>query len=693
MVAIAQSPNTARNPAIHKDTAGTGAEPAYCKDIAADFCPTIPYKRSFESRKMDQAKKLEASLKKSEDIISQEKIYEHLFSSLKNNGFPLNRNASASDIKSYFGQNHHGYLASGGGIDKIFSIDKTLCREDQITKDHSKKLTEEIALISRHMVPGDNEFDILRLGPSDESTTLSELRKKVQSSKPAKELFEAMGEYNSKDKDSTKKFGDVYANFQSSYASELAKVVAASSEKLNKQKTQFQEFTYLCNLFLDQDKQSLIEENECDVSSFIEISQFDGMVFGEVNPDVKLDQKIISLRRKLWSALEKERSGSRVIAGPQLRDALHKLIQAGVRDDQMFSSFVRTMSESVENVEDVFRQINPLIADGSEVDLKNRILCENREKVYIDSLGQELSRVERVVRRSEAVVRSIQNDTFPKAEMADLKETFEAAVANSSAQFDAMARHIGDAGLVRRFQASFKNIKPYNPWNRSDVFSVDPGTGLKTIDYDKVPSEDYFYNLFVGGNLDELGDMNAYMFDQHMSQLGVHEGLVVLPAFLNSYRENQGAMFFMLNHELAHLMDPNVFLKQGARFPPAWQSVLDCLSQKNSTGAAKHQHGECFADWFATEVLASTLNHRSLDKQQRFNLAQDSMLFLCEQHMSGVGPKNPKSDSRFDQIDVHLTPKKRLNGIIGANPVVREALGCYPTGKEPYCGMSFGGTR
>ncbi len=106
---------------------------------------------------------------------------------------------------------------------------------------------------------------------------------------------------------------------------------------------------------------------------------------------------------------------------------------------------------------------------------------------------------------------------------------------------------------------------------------------------------------------------------------------------------------------------------------------MECLASKESVAARKDQMGECFADWMATEVLALRVSRAP--KDDRLNLINEMVSFHCFAS---------RSSDIFERAndDVHLSSIRRLNGILGAHPVIREALGCPINGTYKYCEMN-----
>jgi hypothetical protein len=414
-----------------------------------------------------------------------------------------------------------------------------------------------------------------------------------------------------------------------------------------------------------------------------------------VSPKAKsdIDRQLVDLRRRAYRAYAADLSGApgdKTDAVNHDWDMSGRLIDlvgaAGVRSEADFTRVISRVAGSDEIVNEVDAQLSPLVYPGDVNEVKYRILCEKRQDLFDnEALAYEYERVKRSVRRSEAVVTKVREKMYPADQMRAQRELFSNVLSRMRTKLDEFAPALGDDAEVQSMRRVFENLSLNDPNLKKDTFKIDPGTGLRVIDFQKVTPDDTFYNFFIDSDLETLTTLGAFMTgDRYLARFRKYDGVKVYPGFLRAYGDHDGAMFFVMSHEVAHTMDPEAFRKLGTRFPPAWQKVLDCLSAQNSVGALPHQHGECFADWFATEVLASTLKDMPKDAQKM--MVSDALLMACEEHLGGKGPA-VSNETRFGESE-HPSPRKRINAIMGAHPAIRAALGCRPTSAEaPYCGM------
>ena len=146
---------------------------------------------------------------------------------------------------------------------------------------------------------------------------------------------------------------------------------------------------------------------------------------------------------------------------------------------------------------------------------------------------------------------------------------------------------------------------------------------------------------------------------------------------------------FTLGHELGHSIDP-CEIRQARLSYPAYDRLTACFlrtglvkTTKLRTECAENdQLSETFADWIAAKVSAEALKNFSNEFHgpQLVNAAENSVRDLCEQD-------DPSDPTDLDE-DNHPSPRVRIERIYGANPEIRNLLGCEKISPSTdYCGF------
>lgn len=134
-------------------------------------------------------------------------------------------------------------------------------------------------------------------------------------------------------------------------------------------------------------------------------------------------------------------------------------------------------------------------------------------------------------------------------------------------------------------------------------------------------------------------------------------------------------LIFTLAHETAHAIDPCEIRSSNLSLP-TYDRLTACFL-RGGLIAARRTRAECakddqlaetFADWVAVQVTAEALHLFSTEFKGPALVAAvvNSVRDLCEQ------------DGAADNLEYHPPPKVRIEGIFGANPRIRELLGCGP---------------
>lgn len=674
-----------RAPAVHAEGYLVQDEPTYCSDLARKFCDQIPGVKEADDRLKRFSESFQSVIKSSEEVSAFQKIFELLSTSIKAKGFPVRKDLKPEHLEEYFSPSK-GYGAGSASLRDIFSFDDQVCSGNKVFDQVANRtLANDLRIISATVIPSDESFEILSSGSDLDPEPIRNFRDSLRGSLVAKNVVDALGDFEIDNQESRTKFSENFVNYISEYSNGISKIITEAQSDLISKKSLFAQYALMCQMLKNAESQKLdIESDECDISLQLDVVHRDGFDFALVKKD--FERLVIDYKRKIWSRYQEYLSGRSGEMTLVMSRAFKSLSAKGISDQSDFNKAIVKLSEQSQVVRDVSDQIGPYVnvrLDTKKV--QQSVICAKRDELLDQAITQEYERVQRLVRRSYDSVSFVQDKLFPIESMEHLSKTFENVSLQSQFQFEKISYGVENENLRKRLVSAFKNIKLYDPTKVEDVYTVDSWTGLKVLDYNKIPSHDPFYALFSDRKLEDLGVINAFLTSGHLAQLGSHPGIFMTPAKVEAYRNHPGSVFFLLTHEMAHLLDPRVFTELGEKFPAQYRQLLECFARKESVGAKEHQHGECFSDWFATEVLANMVGQ--LKKEQRFAYVQDSFLGLCELSRQSAMASARKGGVRFDS-DEHPPARKRINAILGAHPVIREALGCRLPSEAPYCALS-----
>lgn len=687
---LASGPAPKRAPAVHAGGHNLQDEPSYCEDLAQDFCAQIPRLGDAKARESIYSGHLHKVVSGAESKIASENFFEHLKTSLQKKGFPLLASIKAADIERYFAQ-RNGLVDGDFPLEKLFQWqDPKACAEGGSGPGPSApaSVLKDLGKLVGPALPSDEAFDMLAPTAPAQGPAMVSLHQKIQSLPVGHGMLKALGDYQIEEVATFPALGLAYVELSRVYTGEISSLVVESRRQLAAAQGALQEQIGLCYLLQRGGDGEEDVAEECEVTPLLDVYQAEGTTFAA--PKAENARKLIDSQRKLWNLYQNYLAGKPVSDASELQKKTFSAWKARkVTSEADFSASIKKYVAQDQVRKDTEDQLRPFQGKVTASELQAQMLCNSRTRIAEEALSQEYERVQRVLKRSAAYVEQVTEGFYPKADVEAQNTIFANVRARAQIQFEKLATGILDPDLRKRLSGAFRNIRIYDPRRAEAGFTQDPWTNIKMLDYAKVSDHDPFYSLFLSGDFSDVGVINAYLDSPHLAQLGSHDGLYLTPAHFAAYRDNQASLLLIYAHELGHLLDPRMFRQIGQQFPKAYQKILECFAKKESVGVQPHQHGECFADWFSAEVLASTLS--DLKPEQRFNFAQDALVSTCEQMRVGSLPRTVRSegDPRFSS-DSHVTPRRRINSIIGAHPVVREALGCrLPMPNDaPYCSYS-----
>ncbi len=156
------------------------------------------------------------------------------------------------------------------------------------------------------------------------------------------------------------------------------------------------------------------------------------------------------------------------------------------------------------------------------------------------------------------------------------------------------------------------------------------------------------------------------------------EQVTMQPAILSILDENPYAFLGAIAHESGHKIDPYISYINGYDLSGECEGLLNCYRDSKSIKLGIGQSGETMADYYSSEVLAREI--QKLPQEQRKQALMSSMEIFCLSDVDiNMSPFN----------EVHPETSLRIGGIYGANPSIRNVLGCKnDSSKFKTCGLN-----
>jgi hypothetical protein len=173
-----------------------------------------------------------------------------------------------------------------------------------------------------------------------------------------------------------------------------------------------------------------------------------------------------------------------------------------------------------------------------------------------------------------------------------------------------------------------------------------------------------FLDVLFNPELRELRRSNAF----YRTQSGVDPQIISpLGAVFRHNQINPATVFYIAAHEFGHAIDPNLSFTNGLGMTQTYEEFDNCFSSGASIAMEPHQRGETFADMVAGFAIADQLQQLPQNLRRAFFV--ESMKYTCRNDDMHSGSMNITSG-------VHPAWSIRLNGIMAANPIMRESMNC-----------------
>jgi hypothetical protein len=271
-------------------------------------------------------------------------------------------------------------------------------------------------------------------------------------------------------------------------------------------------------------------------------------------------------------------------------------------------------------------------------------------------------------------------------------------IATQRSQFDAakslvssvvekkLLPQVQDKQKRAQMRSSLAAVEPHVPPSVDELpFVTKPGARNATLDLgklDEMPnSTKHFYAMLVQPGLSGISDVNAYYTPE--VTVGVQKdakNVFMYPGMQEAFKEQPAGLMGVWAHEIGHNFGPTLAQLNGHGTSKEMKKLLECLKKSHALGMHDNQADECIADWLSAESMGLLMDDATKRKQlglpaTDYEFAKQILAPFCFFMEQGAGgPRDVE----------HPLARRRINGIYGAHPRLRAALGCPQTSPN-YC--------
>lgn len=329
-----------------------------------------------------------------------------------------------------------------------------------------------------------------------------------------------------------------------------------------------------------------------------------------------------------------------------------------------------------------------------EMPLRNR-LCEETARAASARLRALVNEFHDDLQLSKPYLQKVRDKIYSPQAVAQQQQQFDIAktLVGSVVEQKLMPLVTDEAkrGLIK---SSLSAVEPHVPPSANDLpFVTRPGSSTQILDLkklDRMPgSTRNFYAMLIGTADDGIESINAYYVPE--LSYGVQKdpkNVFLYPGMIEAYKNRPAGLLGIWAHEIGHNFGPELSKLNGHDIRPELQKLLECLKKSHALGMADHQGDECIADWISAESMGMLLDDPAKRRlagvpDKDYDFASQMLAPFCLFMEQGIG-------SPTDGF--HPPARRRINGILGANPRIRAALGCADENKN-YCTLEGGRAR
>jgi hypothetical protein len=284
--------------------------------------------------------------------------------------------------------------------------------------------------------------------------------------------------------------------------------------------------------------------------------------------------------------------------------------------------------------------------------------------------------------RSRPMVETLVAETYGPARKAAMDKVFGDV---KSGMLNLLATDFANAPNVDKITSGMRNLG-YDWVTAPDAryYRNQDGFALPILDVNALPEDTPGLFTFQYPSVGWFRELNAEY--QQRQTVGEHvkqaETIELRPALALMAETDPYAAMATLAHEMGHKIGFTVSKENGYDLQPFYRKLADCLRSADSIHATDKTLEEAIPDWISSKIMGRFIAQKP--PAERKNAALRLSGFFCQILAKTFATDSLKISLGTDHPDVML----RFNGIFGANPDVRRALGCTSPPRIHECGLN-----
>lgn len=311
-----------------------------------------------------------------------------------------------------------------------------------------------------------------------------------------------------------------------------------------------------------------------------------------------------------------------------------------------------------------------------------RAMCDSVSTAY-RSAGEEVIRKTKIyIGISRPTVETVLNSVYtPETEKAfdqmfvETREDVQGIVKQFVANPAKRTAIVDSYDALKKMWVQLPKDEDYIRGNKNEQI-------LNWADAARDPAQmDQPLTMFTDPDLNYFTELNAnYVPNIQMGQAKLQSRVSMMPGFLLSLKSKPAFFHTVLAHEIGHNIGPQISRLNGFDLRPEYKDLLACYATSKSINMKPQQSDETIADYISSEVVAKKI--ASLPADQRENALKLAMEPYC--HFDA----DSEHEISANCSGSHPQTTLRVGGIFGANPNIRNAIGCKEESLEyKTCGL------
>lgn len=302
--------------------------------------------------------------------------------------------------------------------------------------------------------------------------------------------------------------------------------------------------------------------------------------------------------------------------------------------------------------------------------------CSLSEAVNSSIARNVASKVVSSVQYSKSFIDFTLNEFYSDEKLKQVQKLFEFS---KETMLSNLKGYVNDPAKLKKIEQSYDELKLHWIKKPSDKDYKKDGSNLIFKAEGELSTADNTLKVvFADPSLNYFTDFNAnYMPSETLGDVKKDARVDMLPALLKLLETNSMAFLEILGHEVAHKVGPDISRWNGFDLNKDHQQLLACYASPDSIAMRPDQADETMSDYFSSLILAKYVE--TLPPEKRLDAIIQSVEGYCLFETNYMP----------DQHTVHPDSYMRISGILGANPKLRELMGCEgDSDKFKTCGVS-----